>query len=637
MEQNTNKVGLVNLLVQLLLGAAGAGLALHTNTLAGRAGLVYLALGFLVLLISYFQMRLEESERLEKLEFDELNKSRASASLFNVTDAEAFPAQRAREQFERFFVPGFASLLLVGQVAVVVWLWKWLQGVMTSPLRQPTVAMALFGLFALILFLLGKYSAGIARLENSRLLRPGASYLLLGAYVCFSVSGALAAVQLGFAKVDLYAARVFVGILILAAIENLINLVLEIYRPRVKGKAGRLIFESRLVGLLAQPEGLFTTAAQALDYQFGFKVSDTWFYRFLEKALAWIVLVQLALLWVSTTLVFISPGEQALLERFGRQLPESPVLEPGLHFKMPWPVDEVYRARTREIQTFSVGFGADHDDDKDHTSEANKPKTVLWSVPHAKDQEEFNLLVASRNQDAPPTDPAHRASAERGAPVDLLTVGIPVQYQIRDLRQWAYKHTDAGKLLEKIATREVIRYLVGVDLMEIMSSGRAKASADLKKNIQSAADQLELGVTIVLVGLQDVHPPVKVARKFEEVNGARQEAQATLRTAEGYAAKTLALARSEAGKRLHEAEAYSNRIVVTAQARAAQFTNQLSAYQASPEVFRYRAYLQSLGRGATNARKYIVTATNTADVIQINLEDKLRPDLLDVPLPGARK
>ena len=76
------------------------------------------------------------------------------------------------------------------------------------------------------------------------------------------------------------------------AVETLVQLVLEIYRPRVKGKVERPLYESRLVGLLGQPEGLITTAAQALDYQFGFKVSETWFYRFFERALGWLLLLQ---------------------------------------------------------------------------------------------------------------------------------------------------------------------------------------------------------------------------------------------------------------------------------------------------------------------------------------------------------
>ena len=73
-----------------------------------------------------------------------------------------------------------------------------------------------------------------------------------------------------------------------------------------------------LVGLLAQPESLFTTAAQALDYQFGFKVSETWFFRLLQKNLPLLLLAQLAVLLLSTCVVFMDAGEQAVLERFGR-------------------------------------------------------------------------------------------------------------------------------------------------------------------------------------------------------------------------------------------------------------------------------------------------------------------------------
>lgn len=623
MEQNIKKIGLVNVVVSLLLSGAAAFLAFYANTLSGKAAIAFFGLTFLVCAVSYFQMRLEESERLEKLEFEELNKGKGASSLFNITDSDIFPAQRSREQFERFFVPFFTGLIFLAQAGISYWLWDWLRNVVALPANKPVVAMSLYALFALILFLLGKYSASFARVGGERLLRPGASYLLLSAYVCFAVTLSLAAVQLGFPNVDRYAAWVLGGLLALTGIETIIGLVLEIYRPRVKGKVGRVLYESRLVGLLAQPEGLVTTAAQALDYQFGFKVSETWFYRFLERALGWIILLQVLVLWFSTVFVFIGPGEQGLIERFGRPISRE-ILEPGLHVKMPWPIDRVFRERTREIQSFNVGFVPDGDKEE---------KTVLWTVPHYK--EEFNLLVASRDRSV--LAGSTNATAEGGAPVDLLTVSIPVQFQIKDLRAWAYKHTNASNLLEKVATREVVKYLVGVDVFDLMSKGRGKAAEELKALIQAKADELELGVEIVLVGLQDVHPPVKVARKFEEVTGARQEAEATLRQAEGYAARTLAMAGAEAIKRIRESESYSNRVVVASHARAAQFTNQSIAYAASPGIFAQRSYLQALERGSTNARKYIVAVTNSQQILHFNLEDKIRPDLLDAPLPESRR
>lgn len=623
MERNIQKIGLVNVVVMLAIGCAAAGLAFYAKTLSGQVGSIFLGLGFLVAAISYFQMRLEETERLEKLEFEELNKAKGSASLFNITDADIFPAQRSREQFERVFVPLFTVVLFLLQGGLAYWLWTWLVSEVPAPVKEPMVTLSLFGMIALILFLLGKYSASRARIENLRLLRPGASYMLLASYLCFAVVGSLAAVQLGFERVDLLVARTLGGLLALAAVETMINLILEIYRPKVKGKEGRPLYESRVVGLLAQPEGLVTTAAQALDYQFGFKVSETWFYRFLERAIAWIILLQVAVLWLSTCLVFVSPGEQGLMERFGRSVESRAVMEPGLHLKWPWPIDTVHRVKTSAIQTFEIGFEPD--------PEKEEENTVLWTVPHYKT--EFNFLVANR-ADGPSGAPAE-GTGEQGAPVDLLTASIPVQYQIKDLKLWAYEHTDAGQLLQKIATREVVRYLVGVDLFKIMSSGRAEAAQELQGRIQSAAEEQKLGVNIVFVGLQDIHPPVKVARKFEEVTGALQEKEAAIRNAEGYAARTRTLAKSQAAKLVREAETYSFKAAANGRSRVTLFTNQLAAFRTAPDIFQYRMYLQALERGMTNSRKYVLATTNTLDVIGLNLEDKLRADLMDIPLPPS--
>jgi modulator of FtsH protease HflK len=634
MERNTKQTGLVNLVVLLMVGVAGTFLARYTNSLAAQSGIIFLGLGFLVVAIGYFQMRLEETERLERMEFQELNKTAATTSLFNSTDPEVFPARRSREQFERYFVPGFTVLLFLLQAGGAYMLVRWLsKTVITGPLHQPTVGMSLFGLFALILFLLGKYSVGLTRLEGARLLRPGASYFLLGAYVCFVVTACIAAVEVGFPRVDYYVAYVLAGVLALVAAEMLINLVLEIYRPRVAGRPGRLLYDSRLVGLLAEPEGLFTTAAHALDYQFGFKVSETWFYRFLERALVWLILLQMVVLLASTCFVFIGPGEQGLLERFGHQLADRAVLEPGLHIKLPWPIDHVYRFRTREIQNFNVGFVPE---------EEGGEKAVVWTGKHYK--EESNWLVASRgNQPFPTANPGgtNAAPLERGIPADLVNLSVPVQFHISDLRAWAYNHTDAGKVLERIATREVVRYLASIDLLQLLATGRFEAAEQLRQRIQDQADQLaggSLGVKVVLVGLEDLHPPAKVAPKFEEVLGTLQENEAKVHEANGYASKTVTLARSDAQRRMNDAHAFSNRTVTAAQAQAGQFTNQILAFQASPRVYRERAYLQALERGTTNARKYVLAVTNKNDLIQLNLEDKLRGDLInDLAIPPARQ
>ena len=566
-------------------------------------------------------MRLEEREVLEQLEFDELKRSeKSSSTLFGEQAADTFPARRSREQFEKFFVPGFSLALLALQSVATYYLWGHAGEDQPATAQQGTVAMTVFGVIALSCFQFGKYASVLARIENARLLRPAASYLLLGAVLSVIAVTVEIAGWSGYPKVDAIAARVIAVFLGMVALENLLALIFEIYRPRVKGQVAHPLYESRLIGLLGQPGGLIKTAAQALDYQFGFKVSETWFYQFLEKALSWLILLQVGLLLVSTTVVFVNPGEQALLERFGKPVAGREVLAPGAHFKLPWPVDRVHRFQTDLIQGFRIGLVQD--------DEMEKHRVMLWTKAHAK--EEFSMLVASR------VDEAENSGGERTVPVNMLSVDIPVQYQVSDLRAFAYNHANAHQMLERLAYAVVSRYFVNVDFDTIMSVGRQQAAEDLRARIQARADLGKLGVRILFVGLHSVHPPVKIASEFENVIGAFQDRETTNLFAQAVAAELLPLAEAEATEKTNRAEALRVRAIAGSAAAAARFTNQISAYRASPDVYRLRAYLDTLGRSIATVRKYIVIPTNTHDVVTLNLEDKIREDILNelrVPAP----
>jgi regulator of protease activity HflC (stomatin/prohibitin superfamily) len=620
MQRNDTHTGLLNFILLVLTGALGFWLARQAGSFAGQAGMAIVGTGILVALLGWFQMRLEERERLEKLELEELARTAKGSTLFDTGDAEIFPAQRAREQFERFLVPAATVLLLLLQTAGAIGLWLWLQDQFPRPLNRSMLTMALFGLFALVLLLIGKYAAKLAQLDNQRLLRPGAAYVLLSSAVCFLIALGLGGAEAGFGAIDLYLARAFAILLGLAAAETLIGLVLEVYRPRVRGRvAPRMIYESRLVGLLGQPAGIFHTVAQALDYQFGFKVSNTWFYQFIQRSAGWILLGQVAVLLLSSCFVFIDAGEEALLERNGEPVAGREVLGPGFHLKLPWPIDRVYREHTREVRSFLIGIV--EDETAEQRAEVN---TVLWTQAHA--MEEFNLLVASR-------DSYQGEGADGQAPpVNLLSVNIPVQYEIKDLRAWATGHASATNLLERLAFAEVNRYLAGVDFFEFMSAGRQRAAAELRSRIQQAADATGLGVNILFVGLQGVHPPVKVGKDFNAVGAALQEKEAIIERARAYALTNVILARAESTNRLRQAQVYRIRRIAATAAEAAQFTNQLKAFLAAPEVYAQRAYLSTFSEGARKNRKIILGTTNAQEIMNLNLEDRLRPDLLDVPI-----
>ncbi|HEY5233781.1 MAG TPA: SPFH domain-containing protein [Verrucomicrobiae bacterium] len=622
MERNSQKNGLVNLFAAVMIFIAAFAVTCYVKSLAGEAASIFLGLGALVAFASWFQMRLDENERLEKLEIDELARAKGDSALFDAKDSEVFPARRSREQFEKFFIPGFAVLLFLLQAGGAWLLWRWISKTTNGIVDVRAMpSLSLFAIFALLLFLIGRFSVTIARLGDHRLLRPGSSFLLAGAYVCAFTALGIAGIKTGFPKTDFWMARALCVLLGLMAAEMLLTLLLEIYRPRIKGKISRPLYESRIVGLLAQPESLFTTAAQTLDYQFGFNVSQTWFFRLLQKNLAWLILAQLAVLFLSTCVVFVDAGEQVVLEHFGK--PVEPPLTAGAHFKLPWPVDKSYRHRTEQIQTIYVGF----------TPDAGKEEqnVILWTVPHNQEQ---NFLVGNRATATIKDQDADTNDTLKAPPVSLITVSIPVQFQITNVMDWAYKNGEPTNLLSDLATREVVHFLAGVDLSDLLSHARLAAAQTLQERIQADSDKYNLGAKILFVGLQDVHPPTTVAADYEKVVGAGQTYLAKILNAKADAIRTNALADALAFTTTNVADAAREQMEVSAFARATLFTNQIPAYEAAPSVYKQRAYFKAFVEAAASSRKYILLTTNTYDVLQFDLQDKIRDDLMNVNVPN---
>jgi regulator of protease activity HflC (stomatin/prohibitin superfamily) len=243
------------------------------------------------------------------------------------------------------------------------------------------------------------------------------------------------------------------------------------------------------------------------------------------------------------------------------------------------------------------------------------------------------LLVGNKDQAS--VDTANKATGKRTPPVSVLTVSFPVHYTINNLTNFAYNHKDSGQLLQDIATRQVVQYLASSDINDVMARGRQESAEKLRNDIQEAVNQVNppLGVSVSCVGLSDIHPPVSVAPDFQKVVGARQTRQAKILAAQAEAISTNALADAGAFKAIAGAEAERERAQVNAGARAALFTNQIPAYAAAPSVYVNRAYLQAFAKATAPARKYVIVTTNTHDVIQFDLQDKIGTDLLNVQVP----
>jgi regulator of protease activity HflC (stomatin/prohibitin superfamily) len=461
-------------------------------------------------------------------------------------------------------------------------------------------------------------------------------------------------------------------LLIVLGAETALNVVLDIYRPRLKGLYSRSAFDSRLLGIINEPGAIFHTAASAIDYQFGFKVSQTWFYKLLEKAIVPLVLFAAATLYLLSCIVIVAPNEQAIVEHFGNPVNEANdvrIIGPGLAFKWPWPVDIAYKYPTRMVSEICIGYVPKIDP---KTKEVIR-EPLLWGKAHY--EKEYQLLVASES----------KQTGTGAVPVNLVIATVPVQYRVKDLYSFIYKHNEPQKLLEFICYRELTQLAAGASIEvgdetesaadeSLLGAGRTQAKDILTNRIQQAADQEQLGVEIVFVGVQGIHPPPEVTRDYQGVVGAIQKKQAIILDAQGQKNRSLstlagsvedvdelyslaakyqqakeknlpadieklgsdldrafAQASGDIFAALRQAKSYAFEKTAVARATGQRFENQLKAYRAAEEIYKHQQKLAMLEEALDNVRKFVVVADKSdMQVFIVDVQEKLTPSLYEL-------
>jgi len=629
---------------------------------------------WLVLALQFHQRSLAEQE---KLDMGQLAREKSSATIFqkNETAALFAAAQRRLEILEKWFIPIFAGLIAAYEIGIGIYLFKSIPSGDVKT-QQPLVCGIVATAIAFIGFLMSRYATGMAAEPRWKPLRAGGSFFLGIAVVCFVLAIALALVHFQIASLLSIINYVVPVLLVVLGAETTLNIVFDIYRPRLKGQYSRAAFDSRLLGTINEPGGIFRSVAAAMDYQFGFQVSQTWFYKLLEKAIVPLILFSAATLYLASSIVVVGPNEEGIVERFGRPTTADGQVRhigPGLHFKLPWPMDIAYLHPTQQIMELHIGY----EPKLDPNGAVVHERILLWGQTHY--EKEHDLLVAANYT---PAD-VGEGPDEGAVPVSLVKVNMPVQYRIKDLRAYVYGHSNPGKLLEDICYRELARLASTANVevgdtaanseQNLLGGGRTRAKQVLMERIQKAADEHGLGVEVVFVGLQGIHPPAEVATDYQAVVGAVQAKQALVLEAEAErnrnlstlagsvqrAARLAELAAkyqeaqrkgfSEEVKRLgeefdtallkesrgvifqilSEAQSYRYRKATLAEATGKRFAGQIQAYRAAPEIYKCEQRAAALEEALRNIRKYVVAGDpNDREVIIMDLQDKLSTDLL---------
>ncbi len=626
MERTPERAALFAAVLSLLLALAsvvgrtteGSFLFAPMAALHAWAGLAALV----VALREFFARRAAE----EALEAEASRRAQPESSLFTRPADETevpFSMARSAALFDRWAVPAAAPLLGLGLCAAA-----WVQGRALAALppldavsRLP--AAGWFGATAFALLVLGRYLIAHARAPGRTRLRAAGVAAGATALAGLAAMGACLAAGAGYPGIERGVATALVAVAGLLGVEQILNALLELYRPRGRDAEPASPYESRIARRLCDPSAWMRGAAESLDYQFGFKVSQTWLAGFLGRTLAPLLLFQIAVLYALTSVAILGPEEEGILERLGTPRAAEAGgwhLKPGFHWKLPWPFETVRRVPARRLLETHVGYeGAVTD-----------PDETLWTRPHFEREDPF--LTAARDG-ATSSVPS---AGEAAVPVNLVSINLPVEYRVTNLLQYAYGHRDPAAALRAAATRAVTRETAGRDLFDVLGAGQAAFAQAVGDRIRAEADAMRLGIEVTFVGVQGVHPPVPIADAFESVVGALEEKESAVLAGRTHAARVLPAAEAAARAIGYAAEARRAEQELGSRAEAAQFLVRKAAHDRSPAVYRGRAHLQAVQDALVRPRLFVVAAPCDTEVLQLNLEEKIPSSLFDLgALPGA--
>ncbi|MBW1993570.1 MAG: FtsH protease activity modulator HflK [Deltaproteobacteria bacterium] len=288
-----------------------------------------------------------------------------------------------------------------------------------------------------------------------------------------------------------------------------------------------------------------------------------------------------------TAFYTIPPGNRGVLLRFGKY---SSVVMPGLHFKIPFGIDTIFKVHTEQVDTESFGF-----------------RSVR---PGIRTEYEKGTVT-------------ERESLMLTGDLNVIDVEWIVQFRREDPRKYLFNVRDPVMTIRDIS-ESVNRRIVGNRSFDYVLQNREEVNRMAQEELQKILDEYETGVRIVNMRLQNVVPPDPVKGAFNEVNEAQQEKERLINEAQETYNRKIPKAKGTAERTINGARGFALERVNRAKGDVARFSAVLKEYRNAREVTKQRLYLEAYQMILPNARKiYIIDSEQRGllPLLQLNERD----------------
>ncbi len=318
------------------------------------------------------------------------------------------------------------------------------------------------------------------------------------------------------------------------------------------------------------------------------------------------VLAVLAIVaYLGSGLFTVSAGERAVVTTFGR-ITESD-LEPGLHYRWPYPVGRADCIPVERVRRIELGFRKEDRFDS------------IAEMAVAADRYIGESWMLTGNE-------------------DIISVKWVVQYRVADteagLLDYVYG-VAAPDLLVRNAAESAIRQEIGQrNIDTLLTTDRDDVETRVADRLQALLTTWRAGVRIASVHLKDVHAPPEVHAAFRDVASAAEDKQRAMNIAYEYDERIVHEARGDVARQLASARAQAARLVDLAAGESNAFADRLAAYRVGPAITRLRLYFESVDAWLPRVTKYVNLAEGRGAELEIwQTNGQAAPPTIVPPIP----
>ncbi|WP_462269816.1 cation transporter [Desulfobacter sp.] len=487
--------------------------------------------------------------RERKNESQQLDASPQSTDMSGQPQQDSFFSWLAQTDTE-LKTAGFISLALLTVSVLILW-----RAIFTAPvsIERPLATGIIFIGLSFGSFFLYRFQDAMGRKEDSAALRADSLHNRADMAISLLTGASLILYYFGY-NIDRWVS-VYIALFIFSfAVEMLLNVIISM----VQGGAG-LTAEYRFTDICQaalQPK-TYTRMSDAFNRHFSpsekrqaliHKIPI--FFSSLRRWLVGVTVIILGLAGLQSMFYTVDVDEQALVLRFGQMVQTQGIIEPGLHWKMPWPVDRVQRVRSRRL--FSLAAG--------NTADANTP--MIWQFDHG----DTTTYISGDN--------------------NLFLPYLILHYGIKNPQDYylSYRSGSADRLLKYEANRILTHIFATKNYYDIALFDRRKWTRAAKRDLQHRLDEMNAGIEIVSFCLRDLHPPNDIADSYENVVAAYQNQEQSLNKAKQYYNSKLPETRNAAHKAVTHARSMAWTHIKVAQGEAENYKMRLSGFRKSDDI-----------------------------------------------------